>query len=289
VAREEHKEDTKDDTKEETKDETSKKDDSRPSWEKIIDLSLGIMLVRRTFEFTDPKDPGPGNVPNYTSPMVPAIVLDASIYPLCIFGRGPLANIGLVTSFYRVLGLKSSMSSVSSEPLPTTLQDFEGGLRYRWNILGRASSPTLKAGVSLGYSFFFIEWDPNISKVPLPNITYLYLNFAIGELEWPLYVRPRWSIGANAHFDYLYVFSAGDIQRTDSGGYGDGSIGGIDLGAGVYVTFGGFFARLNTFYRRIFYNFTGRCYQGEAATGCNLASGALDIYLAFGIYGGYAF
>jgi len=261
---------------------TKRKDTERPSWEKIFEVGAGVMLLSRNFDFNDPRVPE--HPSNYSSGMVPAILVDGSIYPFAIFGRNALANLGVVGSYYRVPVLRSKQES--GDPVDTTLHQFEVGLRYRWNILGRLTSPTIRAGLDFGRLGFVIHWAEGM-KISLPNIVYMYLKLAILGLQVPFYASKSFSIGASADFDYLYVFSAGDIERTDSGGYGRSSTGGINLGGGLFTTFGGFFLKVTGFYRRMFFAFDNACYK--ANTGCNAAGGALDIYKGVTLIGGYAY
>ncbi len=256
----------------------------RPEWEKVIEVAAGVMLLSRSFDFNDPIEPKSPS--NYRSGMVPAIIFGGETYPLALLGRGPLANLGIVGHYYRVPVLRSQLPGYV-EPVETTLHQFEVGLRYRWNILGKLASPTLKAGLSFGRLGFVIHWDPSLYQVPLPNIVYLYLKLAIVSLDVPFVANKRWSLGATASFDYLYIFTAGDIERTDTSGYGRSKTAGIDLGGGLYATFGGFFLRATGFYRRIFYAFDNQCYNDQ--TGCHAAGGALDIYQGAMILGGYAY
>jgi hypothetical protein len=264
---------------------TTKKD-TRPFWERTIELSVGMMLLSRSFDFNDPVQPKSPS--NYRSPPVAAILAEAAFYPVAWFGRGPLANLGIVGSYYRVLVLQSQLQGYG-QPVGTTLHQFEVGLRYRWNILNRAISPTLKVGLNFGRLGFSIHWEEGMTTttVTLPDIAYLYLKLALLGLDVPFYSTRRFGIGASVTFDYLYVFSAGPIEATDSGGYGKSSTGGIDFSGGVYATFGGWFIRVSGFYRRFFFAFDNDCYQKK--TGCNAAGGALDIYRGMWVLGGYAF
>ena len=256
--------------------------DLRPPWERIVEVSLGFMLVNRKFDFNEPVKPKSPS--NYRSGVVPAFLLDAAIYPLAYFHRGPLANLGLEGRYWRVIYLRSQMKD-NAEPLSTTLHDIEIGLRYRWNILGRASSPTIKAGVDYGRLGFKIHDDP-ATPVPLPDIAYNYLKLALVGVSVPFYASDSFSIGASGNFDYLLIFSAGDIERTDSGGYGRSSTGGIDVNVGLWASYRGFFARINGFYRRIFFDFDNACYP---ISGCNAAGGALDLYTGGYLSAGYAY
>jgi hypothetical protein len=257
--------------------------DARPEWEKIIEISVGVMMLSRSFDFHDPVEPVAPS--NYSSGLVPALIFGGETYPLAYFVRGPLANLGIVGHYYRVPVLRSQLQGYV-EPVETTLHELEIGLRYRWNFMGSIGSPTLKAGLSFGRLGFVIHWDPALYQVPLPNIVYVYLKFATA-LDVPFFANKTWSVGATGSFDYLYVFSAGDIERTDTSGYGRSNTQGIEIGGGLYASYRGFFLRMTGFYRRIFYAFDNQCYNDS--TGCHTAGGALDIYQGATILGGYAF
>ena len=264
----------------------SKKPQGRPEWQKVIELSVGLMAVSRSFDFNDPIYPRKTeDHSNYRSGLVPALMFDTAIYPLAYFHRGPLANLGIVGRYYRVLGLKSQPPA-GGEPLRTTLHTFEAGLRYRWNIMGSIGSPTLNAGVEFG-RLGFVIWDDQTNFVPLPDIAYMYLKLALVGLEIPFYAANRFCVGATGSFDYLLIFSSGEIENTDSSGYGRSSTGGIDVGLGLFASYRGFFAKINGFYRRIFYDFDNNCYH--SGLGCKAAGGALDIYMGGTLLVGYAF
>ena len=255
---------------------------TRPPWEKIVEVSLGIMLLNREFDFNDPVKPK--NPSNYRSGLVPAFLGEFAFYPLSYFHRGPLANLGIEGRYFRVLYLRSQMAG-QLEPLTTTLHDVEFGLRYRWNILSSPTSPTIKAGLDFGRLGFKIH-DEASNPVPLPDIAYYYLKLALVGVVVPFYASSTFSIGASGNFDYLLIFSSGDIERTDSGGYGRSSTGGIEVNLGLWASYRGFFARVNGFYRRIFYDFDNACYP---ISGCNAAGGALDIYKGGYLSIGYAY
>ena len=256
--------------------------ETRPPWEKIFEISVGIMLLNREFDFNDPIHPLTPS--NYRSGLVPALLAEGAIYPLSYFHRGPLANLGIVARYFRVIYLRSQMPG-QVEPLDTTLHDFEIGLRYRWNILGKATSPTLKAGLEFGRLGFNIHDDPS-KPVPLPDVAYLYLKLALVGVSVPFYAGSSFSIGASGNFDYLLIFSSGDIERTEKGSYGRSSTGGIDINVGLWASYKGFFARLNGFYRRIFFDFDNACYP---ISGCYAAGGALDVYKGGYLSMGYAY
>jgi len=263
----------------------SRKTSERPEWETVFELGVGVMAVNRKFDFNEPIYPAKKDEhSNYRSGLVPALMIDAAIYPLAFFHRGPLANLGLVGRYYRVLGLKSQPPL--GEPVHTTLHTFEMGLRYRWNMLGRLTSPTLNAGVEFG-RLGFVIWDDETNFVPLPDIVNIYLKLALVGLEVPFYAKNNYRIGAMGSFDYLLIFSSGEIENTDSAGYGRSSTGGIEIGLGMFGSYGGFFVKAGGFYRRIFYDFDNNCYNTNLS--CKAAGGALDVYMGGSVLAGYAY
>ena len=260
---------------------TTKRPTKRPPWESVIEASAGVMLVNRTFNFNEPVEPA--DPADYQTPaVVPALYIEGAAYPLAALTRSALANFGVTAKYFRVLALESKLPGKSTAA-DTVVQQFEFGLAYRWNILSKLSSPTLRLGVDYGRLMFFILDEGNID---LPNISYAYINLGAG-LDVPIYARPRFTFGAAADFSYMAVLSAGEIQNTDSAGYGSGTTGGVNVGLGLFARFGGFFVRATGFYRRIFFSFDGVCYQQR--TGCNYAGGALDIYMGGKLHVGYAY
>ncbi|MCC6751013.1 MAG: hypothetical protein IT371_25375 [Deltaproteobacteria bacterium] len=260
-----------------------KRGTTRPPWESIVEASVGLVLLNRTFAFNDPVEPA--EPADYRTPsVVPAIAIDGAVYPLAPFMRNILANFGFVARFYRVVGLKSKVEGGRGEA-GTVVQLFEGGLRFRWNILSRASSPILKVGVDFGQLAFVFQTEENL--IPLPNITYTYVKLALLGVEVPAYRTRRFAFGFSGTFDYLLTFSAGDIEKTDSTGYGKSSTGGIDLSLGIYTSISGFFVRGSWFYRRYFFDFDGLCYR--QTLGCKHAGGALDVYTGGAVNVGYAY
>lgn len=252
----------------------------RPPWESIVEGSVGVMVLNRTFDFNDPVRPQ--TPPNYNSGPTAAIVFDAAFYPLAPFVRNFLADIGIAGRYFRILNLKSELPPPDKRIAGTVGQAFEVGLRYRWNLLGTETSPQLRFSVEFGRQVFFILKDPP----PLPNIGYTYLDLRLADIRWPFLAKGNWRFGVMAAFSYLVVFSSGDIENDDSTGYGKSQTGGIDVMGGIFAGYGGFFARLGFSYRRFFYNFDRECaIQGN----CREAGGALEIYTGGFLRLGYAY
>ncbi len=256
----------------------------RRSWETIAELMVGGMILSRSFDFYDPRIPAAPS--NYRSGFVPALLLEGAVYPAAIWSRGPLANIGIVAEYWRVLALKSQLPGYT-EPLATTLHDLRLGLRYRWNLLDKKTSLVMKMGLSYGRMGFVIHWAADQSLAPLPNIIYDYLDIAVVHLKLPFYTQQSFAFGGLASFDYLLIFSAGDIERTDSSGYGKSFIGGLDFGGGIYAEYSDFTFKVAGFYKHLFFDFDNQCYK--TGTGCKVAGGALDRYLGFSLAVGYSY
>ncbi len=250
----------------------------RPSWETVFEVFAGLHVLHRDFSFHDPVQPA--NPYSYRSGVHTALTINAAVYPLAGFTRSVLADIGVVGRYDRVIGLKSQ---VDAAIVDTLSQTFEIGLRYRWNILGEGTSPVLMVGLEYGRQMFFILTD----QPPLPNITYDYLKLALARVRWPFIKTGPLQFGVGAGFDYLLVFSAGEIENTDSSGYGSSSTGGISGDLGIFVNYKGFMLRAQFFYRRVFFDFDRLC--AHQNLGCGEAGGALDQYIGGTINVGYLY
>ena len=256
----------------------------RQPWQSLVEVSAGLLLLNRRFAFSSPQEPR--EPPDYKTPtIVPAAQIEGAVFPLATITRTALANLGFAGRYYRVFGLKSSFGGGNASALDTVVQQFEAGVRFRWNVFDKPDGISLRLGVDYGQLAFHIS-DP-ANSVPLPDITYSYVKFAILGLNLPLYYVPTFTMSLKASFDYLLILSAGAIERTSSGGYGNSTTNGIEAGGGLNFQFSGFFADISGFYRRVFYSFDGLCYR--QSLGCNFAGGALDIFLGLTVSFGYAY
>jgi len=258
--------------------------DERPSWETIIEASAGVMALSRRMSFDYPEGVGGiKGIPAFRSGVVAGIHLEAAVFPLAHLRRGPLTNLGIVGRYYRALNIKYYYLP-EKEPLRTTLHTFEIGLRYRWNFLGRETSPTLNLGVEFGRMAFVVWDEANVAADHyLPRLAYLYLKLSLARLEVPLFARNGLSFGLGANVDYLQILSTGPISQTDEGGVGPQSRSGVEVGGGVFGSYRGFFARVSGFYRHIFYNFNDTCGQKECG------GSARDVYSGVLFSAGYAY
>ncbi len=252
----------------------------RRPWEHIVALSAGMTILSRSFDFSDPRIPAAPA--NYRSGAVPALLLEAIVYPMAIWTGGHLANIGLEVKYWRVLDLGSQLSGYSDQ-LSTTMQDQRLGLRYRWNLLNKESSPILTMGLGYGRLGFEIQEAQSV----LPNTVYNFLDIAVAHLHFPFLTHHTFSLGGIASFNYLLIFSSGDIEAIDSSGYGQSSTSGVDFGAGIYATFHHVNFRLAGFYKYLSFDFDNQCYK--TGTGCKVAGGANDRYLGASCSVGFSY
>ena len=252
----------------------------RPSWETIIELSVGAMLVNRWFKFEGVSIMNPNHkAPPPSSIMTSTFHLEGALYPISIFHRGPMANLGITARYYRVFQLQLVNDDTTKPdekgPFNSTFSVMEFGLRYRWNILGTAWSPTYIVGFDYGRQLFVIHDGPDL--INLPDIVHSYLNLALVNLEVPFTANSNWAIGFMASFDYLLVLNSGAIENNDSTGYGRSSTGGIEIEGGLFFNYKGFFVRANGFYRRLWYEFAPEeCRTQNKNTGCREAESALE-------------
>jgi hypothetical protein len=235
-----------------------------------------MMLLSRNMSIEPPKGGSNfRNIPSYRFGFSPAIRMEGALYPLKYL-HGSLGNLGLTVRYFRAFGFTYQLRDMPS--LRASLDVFEGGLRRRWNILGRRSSPTLNLGLELGRMSFVIDNDEDFS-VYLPNLSYLYLKLEVG-IDVPLYASRSFSFGLFGHIDYLPILS-GKIEETEVG-YGPQPSGGLELAAGLFVSYKGFFGRVSGFYRQVFHSF-------NACKGCEDDGSADDLYRGLTMVAGYAY
>lgn len=266
---------------EEDRYDPKRKTGTKPPWRSFFHLFVGAEIKTRTFDFVDSLNPPQANSPTYSSGVHTALRIEGALFPFALAVDNPLADIGIVGTFSRVFGLKSRLDLVNTAD--THSQFFEVGLRYRWNILKSMTSPVLMAGVEYGQQSFLILSD----DTPLPNLQYKYLKLALLRADFPFVYAGGFRFGLGGAFDYLLVFSSGDIESPLAGGYGTSSTGAINAEAGLFLSYYGFGLRVAFNYRRFFFDFDQLCaIQNQ---GCNEAGGALDQYLGGIVTFGYSY
>jgi hypothetical protein len=256
---------------------------ARPAWEPVLEGGLGISFFNRSFDLSDPLQPAQS--PSYRSGLIPMLGFGLAAYPLAVLRAGPLQGLGLVASFRRSVGLTSQLGAYSASA-DTVLQDVAAGLRYRLLVGADAGWPwlTLRFGLEGGVQSFSIDWEPSVAKV-MPDVSYPYLKIPL-DLELAL-LRGRAVLSLLFGIDYLVVLSGGEIERSDASGYGQASLGGLDLRGGVELRGGPFFLRASYAYRRVWLSFDNDCFVEN--TGCKAAGGALDVSSGLDLLLGAAF
>ena len=258
----------------------------RPRWEPVFRVTGGMRIMYRNFDFNDPIYPAKsGEHVNYRSGLVPAFDLRAALYPLAALHRGPLRNLGLSLRYYRALGLESQPPT-GSGGVETTLQEWLLGPRYRWNVLDTPGSPDLVFGADFG-QLRFVILDDQYNYVPLPDIVYDIMRLKLIDFGLPLHAGRVLRLVARAKLDYHVVFGAGEIENTDSTGYGHASIGAVAVAGSLTFDIRGGLVGFEAFYQRYFYDFDNTCYGGQL--GCRAAGGATDRYYGFLVFGGYQY
>lgn len=142
--------------------------------------------------------------------------LGGEVYPFAAGRRGGLANIAVVGHYARSINMTTALEH--GESVDAWLQELCLGLRYRWNILKRATSPVLGAGFGGGFQVLDLEQDQGVSVSP--RYTFLQLTFL--EIGVPLLATRRIGLGLTAELGYRLV-------SWD----GEGSVTGFALQAGL--------------------------------------------------------
>ncbi|MCK5796708.1 MAG: hypothetical protein KAI47_05975, partial [Deltaproteobacteria bacterium] len=250
-------------------------------WRYLFRIIANTRLMSRGFSVVDPKSPS--NPPTYDSGTVPALGLRGEVFPFATTSKGPLGDLGLAMSYYRVLGLESSLDGAL---LPTRLDEWRIGLRYRWKILRSPWSPIATFGADVGKLLFAISRSSSSPNVGLPNVAYTMLRLKLIDVTQPV-LRGWFNLALRAEFSYLFVLSAGEIENTDRSGYGDASISAIALRGGIIGRVGGALFGIEGFYHRYGFDFDNRCTENTQA--CRSAAGALDLFYGITLFAGYQY
>lgn len=244
-------------------------------------ISAGVLGFHRelTFDHNLPMNLAP---PNYSVPLVAAMVVDGEVYPLAFGGRaGVVSQIGVSFSLSHTLTMNSEKAG---KKYPTTQSHWDVGLRYRWNIGDRPTQPTLYLGVGYGQEAFVI--DTSGDNIDLPDVTTSYLDLG-ASARIPL-ARPHLALSVGGH--YLRILSSGDISASDH--YGGGSVLGLVVDLGLeYRLLGHYSLRIGGQFQRVAYAFDG---SGAETTGRDTdaeqdVNGAVEQYLSGIATVGYLF
>jgi hypothetical protein len=244
----------------------------RRPWETIIEAAVGFRGIQRTFEIDDS---GPRTYTRYEGAVAPALALALELYPMASWRGTPLADIGLSFRWFSSIGLESRQKSSYGEAyLPTTLDQFDLGLLFRWFWWDEPTSPSLKFGLEGGVLNFNMD-DP-VGFTDLPDVSYVYMRYRVLQLDLPLVRRGRFAFGLLGAFNYLHIFSSGDLEVLSLGGIGTTSTNAIEAEVGAKLTYGGLFSTTSFIYQRYI-------------SGSTTSRGATDEFKGFTLMFGYAY
>lgn len=263
----------------------------RPIWAPYFDVSAAFELSGRRFGFEEKAQP------EFRSVLSPALRIDVNIYPLA----GLSTRQGRANRFVQGLGIGATLDYVfwpdsvvcasrdadgnclnpGTERYATTERRIETGLRWRWSIVNRLSSPDLLLNAQYGQHVFSIAKLPNGQDVGPPDVTYQYLTVGAG-LRIP--VHPVFAVFGN--FNYHIVFNTGSIQTDQE--YGPGGAWGLRAHVGGEVrVWKGIIIRVAGFYERFGLSFDNSA-PGSNGLPVKITTGnALDQY--YGLWGGVGY
>jgi hypothetical protein len=248
-------------------------------WQQIFSISMGLRATSRRFSISEPVDHRPAS---YSADWVPMIAFEGEFCPLAIGPYGRLSDLCLSGRFGGSLSLKTASDG---KTLDTEIWSYSFGLRYRWNLLWRATSPVLLFAVEGGAQAFEIknETDARLGASLLPNVEYDFVKIAVG-IEQPLFARGPVALSVAAGFDYRLVVGAGQI--TSDSYYGHGTAGGIEAGGGIKLRLYGLIAEIAGFYDRYFMSFDQSCITYSK---CLIAGGAVEELYGLLFMAGYQY
>ncbi|HTA19079.1 MAG TPA: hypothetical protein VK989_07285 [Polyangia bacterium] len=168
-----------------------------------FELSVGPRLVHRSFDFNDPLSnhvAGAMKPYSYVLPAGPSPFIDLGFYPAAIGSAGPLANIGLVGSYEKLVATKTQSGTSN-----TVAQQFEIGLR------GRLPLGANEVGLAATYgqqTFHVNDTDPGPGAGgTVPNVDYTFVGL---DADGRLRLDP---ITLAAHVGTRFVTHTGDLGK----------------------------------------------------------------------------
>ena len=234
-----------------------------------LELAIGARGFSRNLTYNDQVSPG---LRQYQLALGPAAVLDVAFYPLALMLDGPAANIGLVAAVEHAVGTSSQLAADARFPdgatFPTSMQEFAGGIRYRFPI----GAWQVGAAVTGGQHAFWFTSGDGVDRAALnvPNTVY---RFARGGLDVRVAVTADFSLAAGA--GYRHVLNQAGPIRSD---FPHLTVAGVDANVrAAYAVTRGIEARVQADVRRYFYDM--HSIAGDAW----IAGGAVDQYLSFAV------
>jgi hypothetical protein len=240
--------------------------------------TLGFGTWIRSFSINQPADEKWKS--SYSSGATLTLKFAAEAFPLAYFLDTFAQDFLARFSFQMALGLTSGVAGAGTSGLSTSMNEFLFELGYRWNILQKQGGPELEGTFGLGSTNFSIDWGQATRS--LPDASYTFLSLGLGGLY-----RFLPFLGAHLRLAYRIVAGNSGVSDDEAPGYGDASVGGINLAVGVTGYWKSFVASFEYVFTHYFYSFndvTNRSTQNVPTAG-----GALDQYHAIMVNGGYSF
>ncbi len=233
----------------------------------IVVADLAFELGGRRFDYKDNLSP---NTSSYSVFGVPMPSVGLEVYPAAGTTIPFLRDLGLTMRFAHAFGISSTTDK--GVEVGTGWTRIGGGLRARFRP-GSVKGPMIGVDGGIDYLQFSFDTKGDTSG-SFPAVAYAALRGAVDAR------LPFWRMALLLDFGYDGALSAGEVYKR----FRDGSVGGIDLGAGLSLALGaGFELRLRGHYTRYFYKFhplVGDSY---------VAGGALDELLGVGLGVAYAY
>ncbi|HEX2569470.1 MAG TPA: hypothetical protein VH877_07910 [Polyangia bacterium] len=263
----------------------------RPAWAPYFDISAAFELSGRRFGFQE------RGQPEFRSVLSPGLRVDVNIYPLA----GLSKREGNANRFVQGLGFGATLDYIfwpdsvvcanrdangnclnpGTERYATQERRIEAGLRWRWSIVNRATSPDLLINAQYGQHLFSIAKLANGQDVGPPDVTYQYLTVGAG-LRIP--VHPVFALLAN--FNYHIVFNTGSIHTDQE--YGSGGAWGLRAHVGGEVRiWRGLIVRVAGFYERFGLSFDNSAVGSNGLPVKITTGNATDQY--YGLWGGLGY
>jgi ribosomal protein L21 len=240
-------------------------------------LDAGMSFGNRSLVFTNRSNFPEGPKPFRSSP-VPGARVEGELYPFAFVNPdSPLAGLGFAGMYDKTLKLQLETSAERGVKVPVDQSAYSFGVRFRYVIGKRATSPSIVAGVDYGRR----RWKANrsglmdrtsnngLGSLDLPDTNYAFTAPTLG-LRVP--VHPMVALVADG--SVLFVSKAGPIQKSDM--YGKAKILGFSVGAGIDVTIANRFA-LRAQFEMTQFGYTFVDGGGELANGRDMDPMTQDI------------
>jgi hypothetical protein len=197
---------------------------NRPSWAPYFDISAGLTISGRSFNFS------PASQPKFTSGIVAGVHGDATVYPFAWLWRGGgrfISGLGFGATIDKPFWPDSTSKQDPTQKFATSELRVEGGVRWRIVLSKALPRPQLLLQAQYGLHQFTLQKDPLMGDVGPPDVSYSYVTAGLGIrvhfAEW-MYL---WAM-----FNYHAVFSSGAITDTGSE-YGPASNFGVRISGGL--------------------------------------------------------